>query len=365
MEKYSKWRDPATGIQPFLTPQPPRSGASLSGLPSRAGVYGAWLLRAPLIVVRMLLLLVVGIVWMAADATDALPSHHRGVRRVRATLRRWRYFVLGRTALFLCGFYRIDYENAPARRGAHQLHAHADVALPGDVLVSNYQSYFDVLLLATYDAPIFTTISETGRVTPISVWQALLAPLCSPGADGAPVAMTLREASLYAQHTATTPAPLCIFPEGTPSNGRAVLRFTPVFDRLDVAHLGHRVHVTSLRYRWRHACPAYTEGSRAAHVCRMLGQVYQTVQVRRFSSREVRITAKPAVGPAASGAVAMDGGAAKLPGDSAVDTQIAAFLCMPWRLKRVNFGVPEKRAFLAYVEEQQRGEPAAGRAKRL
>jgi len=67
------------------------------------------------------------------------------------------------------------------------------------------------------------------RLRPVSLWQALRAVTSAPQADPLPSAEgTYDLAGLQAWAVQHGRGPLVVFPEGTASNGRCILAFTPV-----------------------------------------------------------------------------------------------------------------------------------------
>ncbi|KAI5893796.1 uncharacterized protein SCHCODRAFT_01166052 [Schizophyllum commune H4-8] len=114
MEKYSAYRDPGTGIQPFLTPIPPLTSNNLITL------------AAPL---------------AYALGARIVPPLHRLIAGVLTK-------VTTRAILFVCGFFWIPVEVVTRQRGRL-----AQKPIPWrpkaeDIIVSNWVSWIELLWLA-------------------------------------------------------------------------------------------------------------------------------------------------------------------------------------------------------------------------
>ncbi|KAK4683632.1 hypothetical protein P7C73_g6604, partial [Tremellales sp. Uapishka_1] len=139
MEKYSTWRDPATGIQPFLPPigssAPPILLALLFPFRILNAVSRTILLGA---IALLHLVIVEGVCLLLTP----VPFLHRPVSGLFAA-------VTCRLALFSMGYAWITTEMVSPKRGAKGV-SQISKRSPrhGDLIVTNWTSYVDVLYLA-------------------------------------------------------------------------------------------------------------------------------------------------------------------------------------------------------------------------
>jgi len=156
MEKFSKWRDPSSGIHPFL---PPKSNISND----ISWVYILkWYFFGPLLVLIRLPFICVAFSWLSIMMF--LLSHIKLSPLVNRFLVRYVQILGCRTLLFLLGFYWI-----PVLFYRHSSHTSSiDKIKGGDLIICNHTSYIDVLYLAFRFSPIFVTVANDCRQDDIS-----------------------------------------------------------------------------------------------------------------------------------------------------------------------------------------------------
>ncbi|KAJ2896425.1 hypothetical protein IWW38_002027, partial [Coemansia aciculifera] len=111
MEKYSKWRDSGTGIQPFLQPVPAR--AQQEGFRKVINVAKSYLVGPLVAVVRLVALGATAVLATVTSAIGTLlvvPSIKRGYTRCTQA-------ALARLALLVMGFYSIDSKTVSLQKG--------------------------------------------------------------------------------------------------------------------------------------------------------------------------------------------------------------------------------------------------------
>ncbi|KAN0065798.1 hypothetical protein ACQY0O_000928 [Thecaphora frezii] len=260
-EKFSRFRDAATGIQVFLTPVPPASSTSpISYL----------LLPATLALgaVRSVLIALLAGLWTLAS--------------FGASLGRGNGFF-ARAVLALLGFYSIKEEKVSLRSRGRATSSTSSIAFEpkkGDIILANHTSWIDLLYLSARFSPVFvlpivspstaaaagdtgaaSSATSTGtprRGTPRKNAMSANTRIETPGAEQSTSELRevkgFRRASVWEviRRSGFTPivqgkeagseaplkldqiaesaeAPVVVFPELVTSNNRGLLRFSAVF----------------------------------------------------------------------------------------------------------------------------------------
>ncbi|KAJ7368200.1 hypothetical protein DFH08DRAFT_909156 [Mycena albidolilacea] len=272
MEKYSAYRDPGTGVQPFLplVPPPPNLLVKLS-IPL-AFLVGAVRTAAVLVllIVHLILVQVVSIIFIP------VPILHRFVTHIFTAF-------TARLSLAVLGVFWISVDNVTRKRGRGVKDIEAWRPRAGDIIVSNWVSWVEILWLAFRFNPIFVLpVAESGpSPAPTLTSEAIShTPGRRTGTGSANITATsraitarapilgFRQVSLVSvlRLTGSMPAtptsgpyqnledirklagrPIAVFPECTTSNGRALLRFADVFQQ-KVPVRGYNVFVMCVRY---------------------------------------------------------------------------------------------------------------------
>ncbi|TRM68029.1 hypothetical protein BD626DRAFT_480595 [Schizophyllum amplum] len=382
MEKYSAYRDPGTGIQPFLTPVPPLSSSSLGKL-IVPFAYALGALRLVLVLAFTLIhvLLVDGLCLLFWP----IPPLHRLVTGILTAL-------TTRAILFICGFFWIPVEVVTRQRGRGAKPPTAWRPRAGDIIVSNWVSWVELLWLAFRFDPIF--VCPVAHALPVPSTPKVASPIAhTPGRRTGTGSAAAREAAprvpLTGFRTASllemvgltgtvlpaatandkarsledirkmTDRPLVVFPECTTSNGRGLLRFADVFGRAS-APKGCSVFVMCVR------CDPPTTFtptptlsiplstlSPLAHVFKLCATLIPpAVSIRLLSTAELPSTgtfiASEVLGaPAPAGTSAL--------GTDAQLTEVCATLIAQiGKMKRVGLGWEDKVAFLDFYHSKRR-----------
>ncbi|KAF7331993.1 hypothetical protein MKEN_00079600 [Mycena kentingensis (nom. inval.)] len=269
MEKYSQFRCPGTGVQPFLplVPPPPtflsRASAPLAVL---LGTLRIALLCA-LLGVHLIL--------------TAFASILRPIPFLGPLLSHLSTAITARLALAILGIFWVSVDNVTRKRGRNAKDVETWHPRPGDLIVSNWVSCVEVLWLAFRFDPVFvlpiTETAPSAASTP-SAEAISHTPGRRTGTGSANIQATNRVATQRVDiagfqqvslvsllcHTGRTPPvsstyesledirkrarrPVVVLPECTTSNGRALLRFADVFKRKIPVH-GYTVFVMCARY---------------------------------------------------------------------------------------------------------------------
>ncbi|RKP09633.1 hypothetical protein THASP1DRAFT_28576 [Thamnocephalis sphaerospora] len=333
MEKFSRWRDAGTGIHPFLHPVPPR--ADRSGLAMANKVLKDYLLGPVLAIARFILLAADALIWLAAEALCLLvqlvfPVLQRPLRRLLVGL-------CARLALLIVGVHWIKVDTATLRRG---LKKNDGSVRSGDIIVANSAGYLDILYFAFRFAPTFTRVYGD-RVVPVTVWQMLCGCVraeMEPPEDAMPLKTLVHRAQQQRL------GPIVVLPEATTSNGRALLRFSPVFRNFDPEAAHAHIHIIGFKYPYEHYCPTYALGNPYSHLFRLCCQYNNAMTVRYLSPSECPTTATPEPREGQS------------PTDDPLGEEIAVLLGQMARLRRTQLGVADKREFLEYYAHRSSGQ---------
>ncbi|OSD04340.1 hypothetical protein PYCCODRAFT_1466301 [Trametes coccinea BRFM310] len=278
MEKFSAFRDPGTGIQPFLRPIP-ASGSEWVVSAISPITYALGAVRTALVLALALIyaVLVQGVCLLLLP----IPPLHRVITYTFTAL-------LSRLALLLVGLYWIPVEVVQRKRGRAAPANESWNPKAGDLIVSNWASWIEILWLAFRFNPIFVVpVCETLEIP--SPTKSASSPISrTPGrrtgtgsaAISSPSTRTptaririvgFRQVSLLSMVTLTGQPPLAadsvggkaetletirskadrpvvVFPECTTSNGRALLRFAEVFGDVKLPVLKYKVFVMCVRY---------------------------------------------------------------------------------------------------------------------
>lgn len=364
MEKYSAFRDPGTGIQPFLTPVPPASDSVTVALSPLLYLIGA--VRTVLVLALALLYLVLVVPF------KAIPGP------VTSGLAWLLSAILCRVALFALGFLWIPVETVSRRRvrGAAK---ESWSPRAGDIIVSNWASFVELLWLAFRFDPIFL-IPVASNITVTPAAQAANSPgrgtgtgsaaISSPIANRHPTRagkiMGFQRASLWQiiRHTGQPPVvdpnekgllsieqirstasrPVVVFPECTTSNGRGLLRFADVFGKTTLPVQGYRVFVMAVRYEAPSSLqPTLTHTIPTSF--NPIGRIFRIACTFMPSNVSIRLLA-PADSPSAGSFVVSD----VISG--AVSDQLSeacgALIATTGKLKRTGQGWEDKVAFLDF-----------------
>ncbi|KAF9359704.1 hypothetical protein BGX26_011652 [Mortierella sp. AD094] len=284
-----KLSDQGTGIQPFLPPVPANADHS----PLEKALTAVLMIVKPITGAAKLILVVVvalGLVLLETIGlvlTPLAPLHKAYHRLISA--------VFIRTILGLLGFFWIKHEVVTLKRGrsagANKAQSSSRRASSGNLIVCNWSSYIDILYLAFRYDPVFTQIyPETLTVRQVSLWEALLL------SGGYPELSPPNETETFplldfvkAMHKKGA-GPVMIFPEGTTTNNRAILKFIPIFKDCSVPETSINISIVALKYDYRKFAPTFTVGLnnsyRLGHLFRTCAQFYNVLSVKSLNPDE-------------------------------------------------------------------------------
>eukprot|EP00940_MAST-03C_sp_MAST-3C-sp2_P002986 g2986.t1 len=279
-EKFCKWDDKSTGINPFRSIRTPRTNICARVLSTIVGCVLA-AIRIPLLCVSMLLL----VVFNAAFGVIPL-----GI--VRRPLTRMTDFVFARLALLILGFLSIPASYANLRRlrvSAIRSGFHFGWGVAGgELLLCNFSSMVQILYLAHKFSPTFVeVVPGTGDAVIVSLLDALRrgsrwsSSNANDGKRQLPLNMILKSKNVD--------GPVVVFPEGrAKTNNSGVLRFEPVFGKSS-SNLIRHIHLLAFKFPAQSFSPASEPASGAfgfaARMCMQLTPA--KMQVTSLSSKHV------------------------------------------------------------------------------
>ncbi|OPB44902.1 vacuolar protein sorting protein Vps66 [Trichoderma guizhouense] len=198
MEKYSQFRDRATGIAPFLPVSSPSSAIST-------------LTHTLLFLVRLPIFLTYALGYFIVFHPLPLPVF---VRKIAL----WGLMAIP-------GIWWIDLQLDGVKRGTLSEQPRERVPHPGSIIAANFTSPVDAIYLAAIFDPVFT-ISYPGerKVRRIGLLQAVMKALAPVTTQPAPSAQLVDLKDLVKQYPNRV---IAVFPECGTTNGKAILPFSP------------------------------------------------------------------------------------------------------------------------------------------
>ncbi|KAG0363453.1 hypothetical protein BGZ54_008154 [Gamsiella multidivaricata] len=261
MEKFSRWRashhhristDQGTGIQPFLPPVPANADHS----PIEKVITAILIVVKPITgAVKFVVVCALALVLVTLETLGLVLSPFGPVQKL---YHRLISTIFVRMILVLLGFFWIKHEVVTLKRG--------------------------------YD-PVFTQIyPATLTVRQISFWEALRLSGSYPESSPPEGVETLPILDFVKAMHKKGAGPVVVFPEGTTTNNRAILKFVPIFTKCSVPETSINIGVLALKYDYHKFAPTFTVGLdnsyRLGHLFRMCAQLYNTLSVKSLAPEE-------------------------------------------------------------------------------
>ncbi|PVG03592.1 hypothetical protein CPB86DRAFT_375744 [Serendipita vermifera] len=251
MEKFSAYRDPGTGIQPFLTPIPANPQPFVLQVVQPL-IYAFAVVRCA---VGLMVLAEYFLLLALTQILYPIPPLHRFFS--------WLFTAINaRMLLAIGGYTRIPVEVVSKKKTRSSQQNEKWVPKAGDLIVSNWCSWAELLWLAFRFNPIFVlpvapaplvnepdsnapgrrtgtgsaaiNLNKNGTMqrTPITGFHkvSLVKMLCSLGQTPSTYGLPLDGAVSLEEIRKKADRPVVVFPECTTSNGRGLLRFAEIFD---------------------------------------------------------------------------------------------------------------------------------------
>jgi len=329
MEKYSHWRDSGTGIQPFLPLKPPKSNSSLDSILNLINTY---ILGPPLAIIRLICIFFIFIIYLIQNI----------ILKIIPTSLKWfvgKIFFTWETrlVLFYMGFNWIDSQKVTLTRGRKHAKKETTNVNHGDIIACNCQSYVEIIYFFSKYNPTFVKIFENGKVKPVSFLEAIKLNGSYPELKEEEGSVTLKDVIKNSKEKKM--GPIIIFPEGTTTNGKGLLKFLPVFKDFtpkdDIT-----LHVYSIKYQFYGHNVSYTVGSKFIHLYKLCTKFHHFMTVKYLSSEESQFNDIAAQ--------------AELP-NSVVEGQLGAHISkligQVLRIRKTGLGAKDKQEFLDYYNE--------------
>ncbi|TCD67686.1 hypothetical protein EIP91_012052 [Steccherinum ochraceum] len=375
MEKFSSYRDPGTGIQPFLTPLPP-AGSDIFATALLPFGYILGVARTALIVVLGLVYAI--LVGGVCTLLKPVPPLYRIVTHVLTA-------IIARTVLLLVGLLWIPAEHITRKRVKGAKYVESWNPKAGDVIVTNWVSWIELLWLAYRCNPIFLVpvanpaeatlelpsvpVSRTpGRRTGTGS-AAISSPATRAPSRRADI-LGFQEFSLFGilAHTGQPPLPststarsfeeirakadrpVVVFPECTTSNGRGLLRFAEVFKGVEVPVRKYKVFVMCVRYDPPSSLSPSLSNSIPSSVLNPLPHIFKLTTSLTPLSVSIRLL-NPVEAPS-SGSFLLSEFLTNEPEDTLSEV-CAMLIAQIGKMKRVGMGWEDKVAFLDFFRAKK------------
>ncbi|BFZ59656.1 Lysophosphatidic acid:oleoyl-CoA acyltransferase 1 [Saitoella coloradoensis] len=311
MEKYTRFRDPGTGLAPFL----PVPGYTPPGPPALTLP-----LRVVLFAIRLPVVLAIFLVHVLVFECLLAPLWWITGPDVLGWLR-WIFIRGGVMGIAGVWWVPVQVDNSGAALSSRKTFTAPLRA--GDILVANQTSPLDILLLASTlcSVPLFTqSYPGTSLVEPISFPMAILRYLLKPSVK-APTSgmMELKDVTNKWQKRIVV-----VFPEGTATNSRGLLASTP---SLSLTGVKTRIWPYTIKYTPTADLSTPITGFKASwsFFWRFLSQFKREIKLRRAAQPIIVDDEEK---------------------DGEVVEKVMDALARVGRMRRLGLGVQEKRDFL-------------------
>ncbi|KAI8642361.1 hypothetical protein BD408DRAFT_443562 [Parasitella parasitica] len=337
MEKYSRWRDAGTGIQPFLPPVPPRTDSSL--LITLSNVIHIIVGPIQGIIKLVLIGLVTLLYILSVHVIGTLLTPAAPLKRIWSRLFS---AICLRLVLFLSGFFHIKTETVSIRKSRGSKGVESPNIKHGDVIVANWTSYIDIIYLASRFNPVFTQVfMDTKKIKVVSLWEAIR--LAGKIPESKPLSQdslfTVQELSLKAKKGNW--GPIIVFAEGTTTNGRALLKFAPVFEDYKLNQKDGNFQIMAFKYEYGNMPPTFTVGNQFFHFFKLCSQFHNILVVKSLAQGEAPCS------PNSIDSSAFDS-------QDPVGDLLISSLGNVSKLRKTNLSMSDKRDFISYYESRQK-----------
>ncbi|KAJ7591164.1 hypothetical protein C8J56DRAFT_934846 [Mycena floridula] len=371
MEKYSAYRDPGTGIQPFIPPVPAPGSSDLIA----KFMFPVAILLGAVRTLMLAVILLFHLIFVSGFCSILIPIGplYRLLTRILTS-------ITARIALFILGFLWIPVEQVSRKRGKNNNTSEPWNPKAGDVIVSNHVSWIELLWLAFRFNPVFvvpvaqsvpqSSASDSVQSSPISftpgrrtgTGSANISSSARVATPRVPI-IGFRTASLLSSIRLTgqvprpnleSPArsleniiksesrPIVVFPECTTSNGRGLMRFAEIFHKsLPVKEF--QVFVLCVRYDPPTTFAPTLSQSIPSLILNPLGHIFSVASALSPPSISIRLL-NPSESPSSPLFIVSD--VVTESGNDQLAEVCATLIAQLGKMKRMGLGWEEKASFL-------------------
>ncbi|KAI9293511.1 hypothetical protein K502DRAFT_350948 [Neoconidiobolus thromboides FSU 785] len=322
MEKYSKWRDPGTGIQPFLPIIPQRKNETTLNV--IFNVVKNYLFGTILVIIKLPIILLLSLI--------SFISYQIGsVKLLNPLFRGIILSIAIRLLLLLFGFFNIKTNSISLKRGINnKTKIKVNQPKVGELIIVNSSSYLDLLYLQMKYNPVFTKIcSKTGRLSKDTLWNSII----NFGKLTILKDNDSHELNEFIQCVKNEGlGPIVIFLEGTSTNGRGVLKpITDLFNDLNEDNLNMRV--VYIKYPFNDFSPTFPIGNLGFHFIKLISQFKNNIIIQILNNEEANSYIKEKEN---------EGDRTQL---------IASLLSNVSKLRKLTLNIDDKKEFIEYYNK--------------
>lgn len=145
---------------------------------------------------------------------------------------------------------------------------------PGDIIISNFGSYLNVIWLQMQYSPYFIIPHDSKSVIIYSFFTIIVSILANiPMKNGKKANLEKVIKASKENH-----CPIVIFPECTPTNGSGIIQFSEFGENVDFTET--KFHIFCFSHRSSGITPNFTFGNGLLHIFNMLGRTMSSMKVK-------------------------------------------------------------------------------------
>jgi hypothetical protein len=147
----------------------------------------------------------------------------------------------------------------------------------------DHLSYIDLIYFYLKFSPVFTCVEFQDEKLILSKKSFLefFKIVCFGSKKNSNSSSLVKLSELMKESKKKNIGPILLFPEGSTTNGKSILKFQPIFDENFETTLKQEnlnIHVIGIRYQFSHFSPCFHLDDFYSHLYHLLGQVYNQVR---------------------------------------------------------------------------------------